>query len=281
VSDYPQYFDFEHHAAAQLPALEGSLQRGVLWQASGSGRTGQFELAVPGVARYWVEGGERILVQPDGGSDAAIQQFLGATPLAALLYQRGLLTLHASAVFLPPAVLAPQGTILLAGVSGAGKSSLLAGLIQRGATALCDDLAPMTLDEHGRVVVLANPGTVRLWPDSRQRLGISAEQTLTIAAPAPGCRDYPVRAIVWLVVSNTAEVALKPVQGLQRFDILGKLSYNSQIADALLERAAFFKLAAAVSAQVPIIRLLRPSAAWDIEALCQAVTTGIFQMEQA
>ncbi len=151
----------------------------------------------------------------------------------------------------------------------------------RGATALCDDLAPMTLDAHGRVVVLANPGIIRLWPDTRQRLEIPAEQTLTIAAPAPGYRQYPVRAIVWMVVSNTAKITLKPVQGLQRFDSLGKLSYNSQIADALLERAAYFKLAAAVAAQVPIIRLLRPSGGWDIEELCQAVTMKIFQMEQA
>lgn len=274
MSTLSQYFDFEYHAAAQIPVLQDPLQRGVLWKASGSGRTGRFTLAVPSVARYWVAGGERIWVQPDGGSEAAIQQFLGATPLAALFYQRGLLALHAAAV------LVPQGTILVAGVSGAGKSSLLAGLMQRGAVGLCDDLAPLNLDEQGRLVVLANPGPVRLWPDARQRLEIPPEQMLEIPKPASGCQQYPVRAIIWMVVSNTAEVALQPVQGMQRFEILGKLSYNSQIADALLERAAFFKLAAAAAAQVPIIRVLRPSAAGDIEALCQAVTTGIFQKDQ-
>ncbi len=77
-------------------------------------RTGRFTLTVPGVARYWVEGGERILVQPDGGSEAAIQQFMGTTPLAALFYQRGLLGLHAAAMALPAAGLLPQGAILLA-----------------------------------------------------------------------------------------------------------------------------------------------------------------------
>lgn len=54
--------------------------RGVLWQAEKN----RFLLQVPKVARYLVEDGQRISIDPIGQQDEKIEEFLNLTPLAAL-----------------------------------------------------------------------------------------------------------------------------------------------------------------------------------------------------
>src|SRR5580704_8529252 len=62
-------------------------------------RPGYFQLDVPGVAHYRVEEGQRIVIQPlPGASPEQIRLFLFGSALGTLLYQRGLLPLHGSAV---------------------------------------------------------------------------------------------------------------------------------------------------------------------------------------
>jgi len=83
-------------------------------------RPGQFLFEVAGVARYLVEGGTRVTIDPSPGtSEATVRLFLLNTVLVVLLHQRGdLLPLHASAVDVG------GGAVLLTGSSGAGKSTL-------------------------------------------------------------------------------------------------------------------------------------------------------------
>ena len=62
-------------------------------------RPGCFRLDVPGVARYRVEEGKRIFVEPlANASPEKVRLFLLGSTMSALLYQRGLLPLHGSAV---------------------------------------------------------------------------------------------------------------------------------------------------------------------------------------
>ncbi|MFZ6027639.1 MAG: hypothetical protein ACOYYS_07985 [Chloroflexota bacterium] len=253
-----------------MPATPADITaRGVLWQASRCRPAGRFWLTIPGVAHYLVEGGERIVVDVAGADRAAAQRFVGTAPLAALFYQRGMLALHAAA-FLPDEN--RQAAVLLAGNSGAGKSTLLAALAQRGAVPLSDDLSPLALDQRGRVVVYRNPGFVRLWPDASRQLGIDGE-VIDAGMFSPSFEHYPLAAIYWLSVHGYKDVEIRSVQGKQRFDAVGRLTYNTHIADALLERSAYFQLAAAITQQVPIVRVRRPLGRWCLDALIRAVSS--------
>jgi len=63
---------------------------------------GYFRLDVPGVARYRVEEGKRIIIEPlANASPEKVRLFLLGSTMSALLYQRGLLPLHGSAVETP------------------------------------------------------------------------------------------------------------------------------------------------------------------------------------
>jgi hypothetical protein len=236
----------------------------MLWQASGCGSAGRFWLDVPGAARYYVEGGQQIWAE-SLGDEAATQEFLHTTPLAALCYQRGMLAMHAAACHFPG-----YGALLLAGNSGAGKSTLLARLTASGAQPLADDLAPVQLDAAGRVVVHSVAGRIRLWPDALQKLGGIAPPMVSEAPAA-----IPLRAVFWLSVRR-GPVYIERVQGLQRFEAPAKLSYNTHIADALLERRAYFQVAAAIASQARFNHLWRPRGEWSAEVLGDALLAELF-----
>ena len=286
--------DVQIRTAPIPPELAGAAARGVLWQAA----PGRFLLEAPEVARYLVEDGRRIIIAPveqDAilSHEGEIAQFLNLTPLAALLYQRGMLAFHASAIA-PPSppesggeggrgVEGGLGAIILAGDSGAGKSTLLAALIQRGWTPLADDLAAVGLDENGQPVVYPTLQEIRLWPDTIEKLKISntdkhgyKNKSASIRVhPRPmnqsASTPQPLRAIYWLSVHNRDDIEHIPFQGAERFEILGKLTYNTHIADALLDRAAYFRLAAAITQSVPLRRLRRPRGRWSVEELVEKI----------
>jgi hypothetical protein len=231
----------------------------VLWQAA----PGRLWLDVPEVARYFVEAGRRVVVDPaTRSSEASVVQFLRMTPLAALLYQRGNLAFHAAAIA------NSSGAVLLAGDSGAGKSTLLAALLQRGWTMLADDMSPVDLDERGRPVVRPTFADIKLWPDASQHLNLTGPQDLpgSLASVA-----QPLRTIYWLTAHSQDDIELSELSGAERFRALGTLLYNSHIADALLDRTAYFHIASAVAQSVPIRRLRRPRGKWCLMELADKV----------
>jgi hypothetical protein len=118
---------------------------------------------------YWnivgavrIQGGTRITVDalPSRGEDA-IGQAVQGVGLGTLLYQRGVFTLHASAVSIEGAV---AGFI---GVKGAGKSTTAAALHARGHPLVTDDiLAVEMLDDRSRARVLTGTVALKLWPEA-------------------------------------------------------------------------------------------------------------------
>jgi hypothetical protein len=263
--------DVQIHTALIPRELADTTARGVLWQAA----PGRFLLQVPGVARYQVQDGHRITIDPveqDGilSHDDEIIRFLHLTPLAALLYQRGMLAFHASAL-VPPLREGDRkgGAILLAGDSGAGKSTLLAALQQCGWTPLADDLAAVGLGKNDRPIVYPTLCDIRLWPDAKEKLKL--QETPEISENLGDLAAQPLRAIYWLSVHSWDNIEYVSLKGAERFEALGKLTYNSYIADALLDRAAYFRLAAAVTQSVSLHRLRRPRGRWSVEELVQKI----------
>ena len=105
---------------------------------------------------------------PDAEQAVLAFHFLGSV-LAAVLRQRGLLVLHATAVN------TAQGAVLLGGPSGVGKSTTLAALLARGCTLLADDITALRLSAAGPVVVLPGACQLHLCEDAAAGLGRAIE----------------------------------------------------------------------------------------------------------
>jgi hypothetical protein len=252
--------DISVKIAAVPPHIEGATAHGVLWQAAPR----SFLIDAPDVARYLVEEGSCITIDPSPQADETdMRRFFRMTPLVALLFQRGILAFHAAAVA------GPAGAILIAGDSGAGKSTLLAALLKRGWLFLADDLAAVNLDQNGLPMVYPHFPEVMLWTDTMEKLEFEnvgkGRQRLPmkeqfIATP------QPLRAICRLSVHKD-EIEISSIEGVKLFNTLTTLSYNSRIADALLDRTAFMRTAAAIARTVPLHSLRRPRGRWCVDEL--------------
>src|SRR5262245_30338408 len=84
-------------------------------------------LTVPAIARYWARDGQRLTIAPERGADPGpVLLYLKGSGLAAILHQRGIVPLHASAIEY-------EGSCVgFLGDSGAGKSTLASMLGRRG-----------------------------------------------------------------------------------------------------------------------------------------------------
>ena len=137
---------------------------------------------LPGVACVEVSGGCHIRIEIDPAADMqAVQLLLMGTAAALLLHQRGILPLHGSGI------VTPRGAVLFIGHSGAGKSTTLATLLQRGYPLLCDDLAAIRLDEQGQPWVYPGTAVYKLWADAAATLNIA---TAALPHVRPGLEKY-------------------------------------------------------------------------------------------
>ncbi len=132
-------------------------------------------LHAPGVGRILIapDGGELLCDPEPGAAQWATLIPAQALPLAATL--RGLEVLHASGVVLG------GRAVLFAGAPGAGKSSLAAALLYRGAALLSDDTVALRLR---RGALLAHPGATLLHLRATEHDRLSAREHAVLGPPA-------------------------------------------------------------------------------------------------
>ncbi len=157
--------------------------------ACAQARPGQFLLVLDGIARYLVEGGNRITIQPATGvAEDEIRLFLMGSVWGALLLQRGLLPLHASAVRVG------ERAVAIAGITGNGKSTLAFALMERGYALVADELCALTVREGQPPLLWPGFPQVLLWEDALRKLG---KDSRSLRPARPGLEKYvfPVPAL--------------------------------------------------------------------------------------
>jgi hypothetical protein len=112
------------------------------------------------VAKLLISGGTQIFVQErDGAQEQEIRTLLLGWRLGAVLHQRGILPLHASAVA------ADQGCMAFCAPSGIGKSTLAYAFMKKGYRLLDDNIAAIKTD-LGRAMVLPGYSEIKLHGDA-------------------------------------------------------------------------------------------------------------------
>ena len=224
---------------------------------------GEVRLEIRGVAKYAACGGNLIRVAPEANAKPEdIQLFLTGALFGALLHQRGIFPLHASCV-------AIDGIgVAFAAPSGEGKSTLVASMVDRGATFVSDDICVMTpvthgsasvwpgaprvkLDDHGLAALNGNGAELEPVGGPRGKFHLPIETTFDWSAPIPLKRVYLLR-------SSDGEPRIERLTGLDAISAIVDDTYFLTYAQGLGLGTQIFRLAASLAHTLQVSRLVRP-----------------------
>jgi hypothetical protein len=246
------------------------LTAGATWSAV----PGQALIQLDQLATFLVVDGREIWIErAASSSDDDIRVFLLGSALAALLLQRGVLTMHASAIH------TGHGAVIFLGRSGSGKSTLLTALVERGYAMLADDLTGVLHDARQALVLPALPAT-RLWSDALSHLKRSAQTLLPVRSTLakyqlPIERFWPepvaLHAAYLLTTHNQPGIRLLPLAGIERVAAWNQQTYRRMFLHGLGLRQAHFATIARLAQRIPLSRVVRPDRLAALDELVAAL----------
>ena len=256
----------------------GSSFRG--WEAL----PGQFFIDIPDIARMLVRSGASILIDaaPEVTERELVMHVQGSA-FAALLQQRHMLPLHACAVE------TDRGALVVMGSSGAGKSTTLAALTERGFRMLADDVTAIAFADDGAPVVVPGFPATRLWEDSVRVLRPSAD---TLDPVREGLAKYylpvskfrsepmPLHAIAVLGEHNGDQALVAPLGAEERCAWLLQLVFRKKFMNGMGLQQFRFQAVTRIARSARAIRLLRPQEPFDPHGLVNRLTSH-FEVQPA
>lgn len=236
-----------------------------------------FRLRIDGIGRFEARGGTRLVIDPEAGArPAEVRAYLLGTMLGALLQQRGMLALHASAV-----TTKDGKAIAFVGESGAGKSTIAMALNARGHPLLCDDVCAVTTSGDGAT---AWPGVrrLKLWSQSIEAGGGSVEG-LEPVLQREGKYELPAEriaehgphnlgAVILLGPKNGADAArIERLRGADALQVLVSHTFRGLMVAYMDASERHFRACLALLRHVPVYRLVRPAGLDRLGEACDAI----------
>lgn len=230
-------------------------------------------LTLPHLGRLLVESGRRLTAEMNSeGTPAEISTLVAGSGMAAALYQRGRLCLHASGV-------AKNGrAILITGHSGAGKSTLASALLQRGFDFISDDVCAIDALADGTFEVVQSYPSLRLCDDAYRQF--EADGPLRTVDPLdekhrlqPFAKTTaPVRAVVTRICHlETGPVAApmaEAIRGIKRVELVQKNMFRPRLAMLIGDKRRLLEMSVALGQQLEVRRIVRPPSGFPLDELC-------------
>lgn len=228
---------------------------------------------------------------PDPDADDQILGLVIAGQVAVfILHQRGMPTLHASAVA------TPHGAVGFLGPRGQGKSTMAAAFVRRGLPLLTDDVLPLRHTTDG-VQAFPSVPYMKLWPET-------VEGTFALSEALPHVvsdLDKKLLHIDQRFAFATEPVPLRGLYIVQRYDpqvrgtddvIIESLSARDAVALLLAqislgaflrpeEQARLLPFYARLVARVPVRRLEFPHGFSHQESVCARLLADVEQRSRA
>lgn len=214
------------------------------------------------IARYQVEEGTRIIIDADVNSEKeTIKLFLLGSAFGFLMHQRNEFPLHGSTVVIGNAC------ITLVGHSGAGKSSLASGFIQKGYKLLTDDVSRMTFEEDQIIAHHSYPSQ-KIWKDAANHLAIEYDSTRRVLTSMDKyfitnlerfeMESKPLKAVVEIFPGPVQTPYIERLGNQVALNTLLTHSYRQEFMGPYMDLGAHLKYCAELLKTVPVYRLYRP-----------------------
>jgi hypothetical protein len=235
----------------------------------------------PHIARFQVENGTRIQYEPYANADhQSIGLYILGSCIGAILHQRGFLVLHATAIRVG------EGAVLLAGNSGAGKSTTAAVFHQKGFEVMADDV--VAIDAKGDAI--GGYPRIKLWEDALDKLQLEKNNLSPIRFHInkfsyPLEQGYyegalPILALYVLSTANeNEEFEFQPLEGIAKFNHLKAHTYRRNFMEGLGLKVSHLKLCEQISGQIPVAKIIRPRDRFNAEELTDRILQDLHEKQ--
>ncbi|MDQ8205643.1 hypothetical protein [Pelagicoccus sp. SDUM812003] len=246
-------------------------ERGVTWKASAN----LLELRVPSVANFLVVDGRNIHIELfDPTKEREMRVYLLGSVIAALLYQRGDLVMHACSIA------TPNGATLFCGKSGAGKSTLAATLALNGYPMIADDVTVIRNSDGcgfyappsfpisrlcGDVVSLLN------WTKAKYAPLELEERKFQTSSPRFASKAQLPTRIAFLIPDAVERISIRPFSPLESISNLVKRSYRYRFAVGMGLKEAHFKNITELAQSVQCFEIRRPIGLQNLDSSLRAL----------
>jgi len=236
---------------------------------------------VPGVARYYTTGGNRVLVEPETPDKCEIALFIYSHCIPLALLQRNQVLLHVSGVFIRPGEV-----LLIAGPSGAGKSSTALMLEQLGYPLFTDDTALLSM-ESGKCYARASYPETRLWaeaaemklsPEEKRRVRPHLEKYAYTFDHSFTTDGVEVKGIVFLNTEGE-EVNIAALNATETWRYLNDNTYVLRFIRGMNKSKLLFHYTTALAGLLPGWKALRPAGVKSYETFSKAIEEEIIRCE--
>jgi energy-coupling factor transporter ATP-binding protein EcfA2 len=218
------------------------------------------------VASYFVQDGKTIFIEAHENADQeSIRLFCLSNAFAAALHQRRTIPLHCSAI------LDKGELVLVFGVSGAGKSTTIASLLQRGYKPFSDDVCvPVVHNDSNEIRLFSSYPMMKFWKETLDfnGLGLKADRKIR-----PDMEKYGIyfhedfltlslkpKLIVVLKKDDNIEVPLiESIGGIKLFQLLEENAYRGEYLGFSDLKKEHFMLFTQLATQARCFVLKRPA----------------------
>lgn len=236
--------------------MKNPLEKGVRFEVSKN----KFLLKVDNIAKFYVAGGNNIIIQPfEGSEDEDIRVFLLNTVFAALLDQREHIVLHGSCIEVN------GQAIIFLGASGTGKSTLAAAFHRKGYKILTDEICAVKISETGTPIAIPSFPKLKIWKDAAEKLGEDINTLLPVRRKLHkymldikeqfSKASFPISTIYLLKPENSKEISLNKIKDSSKMDTIADNAYRFRFRKAHGQNAFYLNYCAELAQNTECIVL--------------------------
>lgn len=218
---------------------------------------------VDNIGSYEITNGNKIVVDPDDNCDIEdLKKFIIGSSLGLLLFQRNIIALHGGSLTID------NQSIIISGSIGAGKSTTIASLINKGYGFLTDDVSSITKNYNNEYVVNHCIPHQKLCKSTADMFGYDIDNLYKIDKTknkyfTPKLDNFvktpqKLKALFYLTVSDDDTVTYKEVLGAEKFNIILSNIFRKEFIPNNLFKTEYIKECLSLSKNISIYRISRP-----------------------
>jgi hypothetical protein len=237
-----------------------------------------YRITIKDVASYHVSEGKRIIISADPNADQdSIRLFCLSNAFAAALHQRKTIPLHCSAI------LDKGELVLVFGASGAGKSTTMAALLQKGYKPFSDDVCVPVFDaESNELRLFSSYPMMKFWKETLDLTGYSLKVDRKIR---PDIEKYGMyyhddfmtasfkpKLIIVLEKDDKFDTSvIDPIGGIKLFQLLEANAYRGEYLGFSDLKKEHFMLFTQLANQARCFLLKRPASGNFIQEVANKI----------